>query len=401
MSPASPVPAHIPARLVFDFDIYTDQRLSTLMHRDYHDLVKEVPDIFWTPRNGGHWVATGFDVISEILKDPEHFSSKQNEIPKVENPPVFIPLDLDPPHNLPYRQALMSSFSPKAVRDLETKIRHWASRIVDEVAGKGQCDFIRDVSSIFPVSVFMELMGMPLDRLLEFRNLSEGFFNAHSQDADKVRQVAGQIIGTMMELAEQKRREPAEDLMSRLVHAQIGGRPISSEELQSMFFLLFLGGMHTVTNALGFAFRHLGADPHMQSKIAADPGLIPSFVEESLRLYGVINAPRLITGDFERFGVPFRRSDMVLCLMALTGRDQRKNSEAERFLLDRDRREFLTFSTGTHLCLGHQLARSEMRILTEEWFKRIPRYELVPGEVQQFRANITFDLINLSLRWPT
>lgn len=401
MSESVTIPAHIPAHLVFDFNIYGDPRVSSNLHTSYVEALADAPDLFYTPRNGGHWVARGYDVIEAILQDPEHFSSKQNEIPRVENPPVFIPLDLDPPHNIPFRMALMPSFSPKAVSALQPKIRHWAETIVGQVAAKGACDFVADVSAIYPVSIFMEFTGLPLERLDEFRALSEGFFSAHSQDADAVAAVAAKVIGIMMEIAEQRRAQPQEDLISRLVTADVNGRPITQEELQSMFFLLFLGGMHTVTNAAAFMFRHLARDPALQKQLAEHPERISAFVEEGLRCFGVINAPRLVTGNIEKFGAPLRKDDMVLCLMALGGRDERKNPDAVTFDLDRKDRKHLTFSSGTHLCIGHYLARAELRALTEEWLRRIPRFSLQSDEPQPFRANITFDIVRLPLRWET
>ena len=144
-----PIPSHVAPALVFDFDLYADRRYGEKVHTSLDAIQHEAPDVFWTPRNGGHWVVTRHELIQEVVQDPEHFSARESRIPRIPNPPKLLPLNLDPPENVPYRQALMPAFSPKAVKALEEKIRHWAREIVNEVADKGRCDFVGDVSGVF------------------------------------------------------------------------------------------------------------------------------------------------------------------------------------------------------------------------------------------------------------
>jgi len=323
---------------------------------------------------------------------------REMQIPRVPNPPVFIPLSLDPPVNLPYRQALMPSFSPKAVKEMEEKIRHWAQQIVADVADGGECDFVRDVSELFPVSIFMELMGMDLSRLREFRDLAETFFHVQN-DAAKLGEVSGRIIGIMTEYIEQKKTHPDNGLISQLLKARINDRPIEMGELQNMCFLLFAGGLHTVTNVLGFSYWQLAQMPALQQRLAADPTLIPKFVEESLRMFGVILTPSFSQSFATIRGVKFREGEMVLCMLPLAGTDERVNADPMRFDIDRDQREYLTFSKGTHLCVGHFLARAEMRILTEEWLKRVPSFHLKPGAKQHYSPSTGLGITSVPLEW--
>ncbi|MET0364864.1 MAG: cytochrome P450, partial [Sphingobium sp.] len=189
-------PSHVPDALVFDFDIYGDPRIGEDVQGTYALALEQAPDIFWTRLNGGHWIVKGFDAITAVVTDPEHFSVREMQIPRVENPPFFIPLSLDPPENLPYRRAMMPMFGPTAIKALEPSIRQWAERFVGAVADKGRCDFQVDVSKLFPVSVFMELMGMDLSRLQDFRHLAEAFFENQNNEAELGR-LSALIIGTM------------------------------------------------------------------------------------------------------------------------------------------------------------------------------------------------------------
>lgn len=398
------VPAHVPSNLVFDYDYHGDRYhgeggAEARVHDSLQRLHNDAPEIFYTPKNGGHWVVRSFNRIADVVQDPEHFSAKEMQIPRIENPPYFIPLNVDPPNNLPYRQALMPAFSPRAVRDLEEKIRFWAAKIIDDALAKGDdVDFMAEISSIFPVSVFMELMGMPMDRLREFRGLSDAFFSTNDQN--RIHELSAQIIGIMTEILMEKKEHPQDDLMSHILNIKIKGEPISLEEMQNMCFLLFLGGMDTVTNVTGFSFRQLAGMPELQQRLAENPEDISKFTDEGIRCFGVISNPRIVAKDCEMFGVQFKKDDMVLCLLPISGRDESVNKNAADFDIDRPKEDAqtLTFSKGPHLCIGHFLARTEIRVLTEEWFKQVTSFELVPGTELNFRAGFALAYNALPLR---
>lgn len=393
----APVPGHVPADRVFAFNIYGDPRLTDDVQASYQSLHGDAPEIFYSPLNGGHWMITRYEHIFAIVKDYEHFSVREMQIPRIENPPVFIPLSLDPPANLPYRQALMPHFSPKAVSAMEPKLRAFAADFIDEVLARGECDFVHDIAARFPVSVFMELMGMPLDRLRDFRTLADDYFKARTNE--EIGALGERIIGLMTELVELRQKEPADDLISKMIEFQVDGRPITLGELQSMLFVMFLGGMDTVTNVASYTYRHLAQDDALQARLAADASLIPRFVEEGIRSFGVINTPRLVVKDCERFGVQFREGDMVLCVLPLGSRDDRRFENSAEFDIDRQALTHLTFSSGPHLCLGHNLARMEIRILTEEWIKRIPRFSLKPGLRHHSRVGTVIAIESLPIQW--
>jgi cytochrome P450 len=393
-------PAHVPDHLVFDFDIYGDPRIGQDVQGDYAAALADAPDLFWTNHNGGHWIAKGFDAITAVVTDPEHFSVREMQIPRVENPPFFIPLSLDPPENLPYRRAMMPMFGPVAVKALEPRIRALAGQIIDRVAASGACDFQVEVSKIFPVTVFMELMGMDLSRLQEFRHLAEGFFEVQN-DAAELGRLSGLILGTLKALIDEKRAHPDDKLMSHFINVDIDGRTMSEDEILAMSFVLFLGGMDTVTNVTGFAFQQLAQMPDVQARLVADPSLAQAFADEAVRLYGVVNTPRLVVKDRDIGEARLREGEMVLNVLCVGSRDPRKFDAPNAFDLDRKRVAHLTFSSGPHLCVGHVLGRAEIKILAEEWTQRIPRFEATPGERHAFRMGTVMALETLPLRWKT
>ncbi len=391
------IPPHVKPEQVFEFDIYADPRITDDVQGSYAAALRGAPDIFWTPANGGHWMVQRGDLITEIVKDYEIFSAREMQIPRVPDPPYMIPLSVDPPANLPYRAALMPKFSPREVAKLEPHMREIATKLIDEVVAKGECDFIREISSRFPVSIFMELMGLPLEKLREFRIIADNYFNARSNE--DLARLGGQIMGIFSDLMEIRAREPRDDLVTSLMNTEVDGRALTRDEILAMCLVLFLGGMDTVTNVSGFTFQRLAEEPAVQARMAADPTLIPRAVEEGIRLHGVICTPRVVVQDTDKHGVSFRTGDMVLNILSQVGRDNRANDHADAFDIDRENKVHLTFSTGPHLCLGHILARAEIRILTEEWFKRIPSFRAKPGARHGFRIGTVHALEALPLEW--
>lgn len=391
------VPPHVRPEQVFEFDIYADPRISDDVQGSYAEALRKAPDVFWSPLNGGHWIVQRHDLIAEVVKNPAVFSAREMQIPRVESPPFFIPLSLDPPENVPYRHVLMPKFSPRSVAEMEGKMRTMAAEIVAEVARRGECDFVHDVAARFPVSVFMVMMGLPLDKLHEFRAIADKHFNART--ADEMLASMGRIFGIFNELIAYRQANPGDDLITHFLTVDFEGRKLTQKEILAMCAVLFLGGMDTVTNVTAFSFQHLASDPALQARLAAEPELLPRFAEEGLRMFGVIGTPRLVVQDYDAHGVSFRKGDMVLNALWQSGRDPAKLERPDEFDIDRKDMPHLNFSTGPHLCLGHALARAEMRILAEEWLKQVPHFRAKPGVRHGFRIGTVIALESLPLEW--
>jgi cytochrome P450 len=399
---AALVPDYVKPEQIVEFDIYNDTAMKADLHGGMKQLHAKAPDIFYSPCNGGHWVVTRFDLMSQILRDTEHFSNKELVIPKSNSPFVMIPLNLDPPDHAFFRTILMREFSPKAVNAMEPKLRERAARLIDDVIAQnrdkqGGCDFTEALGAGFPVKVFMDLMGMSLDRFDEFRNIVHEYFGQVSNE--RRHELESTIFRINGELIAARRSKPQDDLMSRLLAAEMGGRMLTDDEILSICFVLFLGGLDTVANALTFAFRHLATDPALRKKLAANSALLPAFVEESLRRYAVVNQTRVVKRDIEIDGAHFTEGDMVMCALALAGMDETKNSEPMQFDVERENRQHITFSIGAHMCVGNVLARNEMRIFTEEFLKRIPDFRLANDAPLGWRPGLVMALPSLPLAW--
>jgi cytochrome P450 len=391
------VPSHVSADRVFEFDMYRDARIASDPHAGYSKLRDAASGLFYTPANGGHWVILDQEMLAEVVRDTEHFSSRQLHIPAIENPPVFIPLSLDPPNNIPFRQLLNPFFSAKAVAAMSADLREFAVDLIEAVAEKGECDFVEAIASRFPIGVFMRLMGLPWEKYEAFRQLEEAFVRARS--SEDVAAASARIITELTTLIEMRRTHPKDDLISHLLAAKVGGQPVTTEQIQSISFLLFLGGLDTVMNVLSFGCRYVAGDAVTQKRLREDPSALEPFVDEVIRMFGTLGAVRVVVKDTERFGVRFKEGDLVLCVLPMAGWDPHKNPSASTFDVDRRSRTHLTFSTGPHVCLGQFLARSELRTLFSEWFRRIPEFSVAPGFMPAFRTAVVFQIQSLRLRW--
>ena len=264
----------ISPELIFDFDIYNDPGIRRDLHHEYARLLDQAPPIFWTPANGGHWMVTRYDAITSVVLDTTHFSNAQSEIPAAENANKLIPVNYDPPENMPYRKILMPYFSPKAVKDLEARIDFQANQIVDTIKEKGRCEFVKEVAAPFPITVFMILMGLPLERYDELRRMVENFFECAGTAAQE--SASATIVSEMSTLIDARRADPKEDLVSYLVASDLDGRPLTQDELTNMCFLLLLGGLDTVTNMLTFTTHRLAREPELQDRLIRDHSLMPA-----------------------------------------------------------------------------------------------------------------------------
>jgi cytochrome P450 len=384
-------------KLIVDWNIYTEEKLFNDIHLGWHSLHENAPDIFWTPRNGGHWVVMRYEDQVKVLKDSEHFSSRELHIPPMFNSNVMIPLNLDPPEHGKYRAVLMRYFGPGPINRMEPKLIAWANRLIDRVIDNGECDFTEVLGAGFPVSVFMELMGMPLDRFEEFRTIVLEYFS--NITPERRGQVQDRIFNIMRDLFEEKRRNPSDDLASALLVEEVRGRRLSQEELESIGFLLFLGGLDTVANALTMSFRNLAQRPDLQQRLVAEPDKLPDYVEESLRRFAVVNQTRIVKKDITIKGANFREGQMLMCPLTSAGLDDRRNPDPEAFDIDRPDRAHITFSIGVHTCIGNMLARLEMRVFTRTWLDRIPHFSLASEDKPAWRPGLVMALEHLPLRW--
>jgi len=387
--------AHAP---VFEFDYINDPAIHADVHKAYWKLKEEAPAVFWTPHHGGHWVVNTSDTAMEVLRHPETFSSKFLAIPPNPAQQTMIPESLDPPEHRAYRQLLRPFFEKTAIAPLAPRIEEWAEKLIGAVADKGECEFVDELGSRFPVSIFMEMFGFPLEKFDLFRSTVVEFFDSQVQE-EKRKMLSMRVIGFLTELIAERRAEPREDLISQLVSIDFEGRKLNDEELISIGFLMFLAGLDTVVTALTFGMRHLATDKAMQAQMIADPDSIPACVDEMMRRYAFVSVPRYITQDTEVGGVAMSAGEFVLVPLSSVGWDEKQTECPAEVRTDRPACRHAAFGSGIHTCLGLHLARMEMITFYRVWAKRVGHFTLNTDQPLHFRGGPVQALEALNLSW--
>jgi cytochrome P450 len=391
-------PDHVPESLVFDFDYFHDPRLAADVHEGMMSLIGEAPDVFWTPRNGGHWVVTRWNDVNFVMTNPAIFSS--HVMTPTATPGLKIPLppqDLDAPDHMRHRLLLLQFLAPREVRRYEPITRALIGEIIDQIIGKGGCEFMADVGVPMPVKVFMTMMGMDLSRYAEFVVWVNDILGASDPNSRMGSYLAmNRYLG---ELIQQRLANPGDDPVSILLRSEIDGKRISVERVHEMCNLLFLAGLDTVTNAMAFIVRFLAQNSEVRHRLRDEPQKIPSAVEELMRRHAFVNIPRRVAENTEAIGPKMQAGDVVLCSLTAASNDPRNVSHPEIVDLDRPHSPHVAFNTGPHNCAGATLARIELKVFLEEWLSRIPDFAIAPGFVPKTRGGPVMALHELPLVW--
>jgi len=369
------IPAHVPADLVFDFDYFQapggQDNPQLAVARLLHD---RAPDIFFTPRNGGHWVVTRYQDALEIWRQPEKFSSDPKFNYEKRMYPRFTPLQYDPPEHTELRRVINPFFTPAAVVKLSSGIRQLACDLIESVGPRGQCEFVGSIASVYPVTIFLQMANVPLsDRDFMMRQVDRYFRNPEWAERDKARRVLGDYLA---DLLVERAKTPGDDLLSLIATSRLPERPLTPDEMLGMAAVSFFAGLDTVVAMLSFIMHFLGEHPAHYQRLVANRDLIDDVLEELVRANGVTINERGASHDFDFKGIRFRQGDRVVLLTAILGDDKRHTADPETIDFEREVSPHLAFGAGAHRCIGSHLARFEIRTFLDEWAQRIPSFRV-------------------------
>lgn len=386
----------VPPDLVTDFDVY-EPGLATpvdVFQQRVAELAAKGP-VVYSPAYGGHWVVTRYKEIHQVLTDAETFSSYPNNLVTPMDFGKFIPLELDPPEHTAYRHVLQPLFSPQRMKKLSDDIRAVVNQLIDGFAAKGTAEFISEFAHELPARIFLALMDWPLEDAPLFTEATDvvlfGKPGGTPEESDQARIAAGlTVAGYFQKVIEDRRNNPRDDATSILINTEVelpdGTRVLQDQELILMFYLLLMGGLHTVQGSLAWAIVHLVNNPAQRDLIIADPTVIPKAVEEILRIEAAVAAGRRATRDVELGGVNIAAGDQLLLMLCSANRDPDTFTQPGDFDITRSPNRHLSFGAGVHRCLGSHLGRIELTIALEELHRRIPDYQLVESDPPVFHS---------------
>lgn len=393
------IPDHVPSHLVYDYDFFeTPAQFDSPQWGVSKKLQVEAPRIFYTPRNGGHWVVSRRSDILEMFRHPELFpNDPEYNAFRRQNPMRFLPKDYDPPEHTELRGIISPLFMPTAVVKMEPGIRQLAIELIEGPLTRGQCEFVGEIAERFPVTVFLQMANAPLDRREAMLELSHDFFR--SPDPARSRSAMTELGQLLRDLIEQRRGAPGDDLLSRIVTGTFKGRPLTPEEMVGGAVFTFLAGLDTVSALMSFALKLLAWNPELYQKLVENPERIGPSVEELIRVSGVAMPERGVKEDVVFRGVPFKRNDRIIVLLQISGMDPDAIEDPWRVDIERKLSPHLVFGAGPHRCLGAHLARVELRIFLEEWVRRVPAFQIAEGHEVTVRGGTVWLPAALPLTW--
>ena len=399
-------PPNVPEDRVYEIDMYQLDGIDEGYHEAWKRIQQPgVPELIWTPFTGGHWIATNGETVREVYSDPSRFSSEVIFLPKEAGEKYdMVPTRMDPPEHTPYRKALDKGLSLAQIRNVEDKVREVASDLIDSFANAGHCEFSADYARIFPVRVFMALADLPMDEAETLGRYAKMMTRPEGSSPDEMAAnlEAGNrgLIEYVDPIIRERRGGSGSDLITIMVNSEADGQPITHEKALGLIALLLLAGLDTVVNFLGFMMLDLARKPSLVAELRSDKIKLMRSAEEMFRRFPVVSEARMVAKDQAYKGVELKRGDMILLPTALHGLDERENPDPWTINPERRGMSHTTFGGGPHRCAGMHLARMEVIVTLEEWFKRIPEFSLAAGAQPIFHSGIVAAVDNIPLVWP-
>ncbi|WP_410610535.1 cytochrome P450 [Amycolatopsis sp. lyj-109] len=355
----------------------------------------------------GMWNVYGHPEIETILRDPATFSSDTTRlVPKemMPDPEYDIStgsiLQMDPPLHNKMRKLVSRAFTPKVVADLEPRIAAITHELLDAIPAGDRLELVEDLAYPLPVIVIAELLGVPasdrylfkgwVDKMFESSNQVSLVKKDEKQEAAILASLEGQkaLADYLGVHVDERRKQPREDLLTKLVEAELDGERLSRSDVVDFANILLLAGHITTTMLLGNAVLCLDTHPEWAERVRADRALVPPMIEESLRyLTPFAVVARTTTREVEIGGVTVPADQMLLCWVAAANRDERVFRDPDTFDPLRAENPHLAFGRGIHFCIGAPLARLEGRVVLDILLDRYPVLRTIPGQPPKFQVN--------------
>lgn len=393
-----PVPSHVPSPLVRSVDIHYGEEFLLDPYRAWDAVMTEGP-VLYSDTYGGFWIFTDPSMVRDVFQQPGSFHNSPLGIPVLPAwPRPLIPAELEPPAHTEFRQLLAPWFSTKAVGPLEDSIRLHARRLLADAtahAATGPVDFVGAVSQPLAGLVLGELFALePVDlpRLAGWIDQS-----IHSTDADEQVQAGAAMVGYLNELIAERARHPGEDLVSAVLLGQVQGRSVTADEALDIIMLIIGAGLDTVVSTFAGAVLHIAEHPDDLHRLRSAPELVPTAVEEFLRVRPQALPARWVTRDMVFHGIKLAKGDRILAPLCCLTRNSSEFERAEEVVLDRENNRHAAFGLGIRRCLGAHLARLELKVGLEELLGSWQSWRTAGPEAVSYRAGTTIGLRHLML----
>src|SRR5262245_1007782 len=363
------------------------------------------------------WFVTGAAEVEQVLLDSQTFARDpalvseelaaafQTPDPHVRAITDNHMLNRDGDDHRRLRALVSKAFTPRVIEAMRPRIESIAGALLDRVAAQGHMELIADYAFPLPITVIAELLGVPMDRQEDFRRWSDAFVRpAITQDEQLASMSLLQAFAAyMQQLVAERRQNPRDDLISRLIQAEEHGDRLSESELFSMIALLIVAGHETTVSLIGNATLALLQHPQVLAELREQPTLIPSAIEELLRYDSPVERSlmRFVTRDVTLGGNQLRRGELLIAVLGSANRDDTRFADPTELDIHRAPNPHLAFGKGIHYCLGAPLARLEAEIALRALIQRFPDLRLAgePSDLAWRAIPLFRSLVRLQVMW--
>jgi cholest-4-en-3-one 26-monooxygenase len=374
----------------------------------FRKLRQEQP-VYWhdEPGGPGYWVITKYQDLRHVSANPQIFSSALGtnifDLPPDGLRAIqSLLINMDPPQHVKYRRLVSKGFTPRGVKLLEPRIRELCAKLMDQIAQRDECEFVGDLAAELPMQVICEMVGVPLEDRHQLYDLSNRLLGFDDPDfatsPEDGKAAAAEMYAYAQKLATERRSQPADDLVTKLIDAEVDGQKLTDHEFNCFFLLLMIAGNETTRTATTHGAHLLIEHPEQRERLLADPSLIPSAIEEILRFESpLLHFRRTATQDTEIRGVQIREGDKVTIWYPSANRDVEIFRYPSTFDIERKPNPHVAFGIGEHSCLGSSLARLELNVIFQELLSRFPDMQLA-GEPKRLRSNFVNAIKHMPVR---
>lgn len=371
--------------LVASFDHYATPLGADGTPYDYFEKIRDEAlgagrDISWSHAHGGFWVVSSWQVSRQIHENTVDFSNSAVTFPQYSTPSgkPFMLSGQDEPDHAHYRRMVQAPFTRARAMRMLDDMRAIADMLVDRVEGKDSID-VCEATDPMPGYAFCSIVGLSMDDAVKFRRFVHAMVEG-ATDPAKSAPVMQEMEAYWRELVALRRKEPNEGLLSEIINSEFNGQSLTDDELLEFFTVLLLGGFDNTLRFLANCFYRLARDADLRGRLARNLELIPSAVDEFLRLDGPACIFRKVINPITVAGVDLLPGQIVGLIHQITNRDPRQFADPDRFVPDRKSNHHLSFGIGIHHCLGAFLAKVEAIAMIERFLARIPEFTLDPDQ---------------------
>ena len=362
---------------------------STEMQRNpfpVYDQMRATAPAFRAPPPFDMWMVFDYEGVKRVIGEHEAFSSR---VPAPDNWFIFS----DPPQHTKLRALISRAFTPKSIANLDPHIRKLSRELLDQTAGRGEMDLVADYAGPLPMKVIAGMIGIPTSDWSRFKQWSDAILKLsytmrgmeHDSEASAAmsgfQQVTAEMDEYLTEMIAQRRAQPADDLLTRLIEAEVDGERLTQHEILGFFQLLVVGGQETTANLIANAMWSLFDNPDQFTRLKQQPELLASTIEETLRYRSPFQwLMRTPKEPIELHGQTLKPGELILAMVGSANRDSKQFPNADRFDISRNPNPHIAFGHGIHSCLGAALSRMEAKIAISDLLERFPKIERANDE---------------------